>query len=165
MLQQAEASIVITENHIFDNLPADLLMPNVNVILLDNATQSRLIEMGNVNNLMNIVSSSNLAYVLYTSGSTGMPKGVMLPHIALVNYIHWHIRYYEMNAMDRHAHFAAMSFDASMAETWPTLTVGASLWHVVGDDIRLQPPKLMDWLTKYQISMIFMTTQLYYYLL
>ena len=160
MLEQSEATLVITESNLLDNLPAESLTSNVRIIVVDKTRQSRLIGLGNTNNPINIVKPSNLAYILYTSGSTGKPKGVMLPHISLVNYISWHIPFYEMTAKDRHAHFSSMSFDASMAETWPTLSLGASLWQVVGDDIRLRPDKLMNWMTTYKITMAFLTTQL-----
>lgn len=123
-------------------------------------SESALISTGNKHNPVNISSPLNLAYVLYTSGSTGKPKGVMLGHAGLVNYINWHIPHYQMTSEDRHAHFSSMAFDASMAETWPTLSHGASMWQVVGDDIRLQPSKLMEWMTKYKVTMAFLTTQL-----
>jgi non-ribosomal peptide synthetase component F len=100
------------------------------VLVVDSPDEEALLASGNVRNLILTSQPSHLAYVLYTSGSTGQPKGVMLPHAALVNYITWHIPYYEMTSADRHAHYSSMAFDASMAETWPTLVVGGSLWQV-----------------------------------
>ncbi len=158
MLEQAEAPIILTETSLKDKLPESYA--SATVVVVDQATIISQLDRGNTNNPISISKSSQLAYVLYTSGSTGNPKGVMLPHAALVNYITWHIPYYEMTAADRHAHFSSLSFDASMAETWPTLALGASMWQVVGDDTRLQPDKLLRWFADHKISMCFLTTQL-----
>ncbi len=53
-----------------------------------------------------------------------------------------------------------MAFDASMAETWPTLVVGAALHQVPDKDIRIQPAKLIQWYTDERITISFLTTQL-----
>ena len=67
------------------------------------------------------------AYVIYTSGSTSHPKGVVVPHRALVNYTLAAIEQYGLRPEDRALQFASVSFDTSAEEIFPTLCCGATL--------------------------------------
>jgi amino acid adenylation domain-containing protein len=72
-------------------------------------------------------SESNLAYVLYTSGSTGQPKGVQIEHKALVNRIDWMQKKYQLTTEDRVLQKTPFSFDVSVWEFMWTLSFGAKL--------------------------------------
>jgi amino acid adenylation domain-containing protein len=101
----------------------------------------------------------DLAYVIYTSGSTGWPKGVELEHRGLVNLLSWHRRAYAVGPRDRATHLAGLAFDASVWEVWPYLTAGASL-HLVPDDVRLAPRRLLEWMAEQRITQSFVPTPL-----
>ena len=100
-----------------------------------------------------------LAYAIYTSGSTGLPKGVELEHRGLVNLLSWHRRAYDVRPADRATHLAGLAFDASVWEVWPYLTAGASL-HLVPDDVRLAPRRLLAWFARHRITQSFVPTPL-----
>ncbi|MFN8443076.1 MAG: amino acid adenylation domain-containing protein [Caldilineaceae bacterium] len=68
-----------------------------------------------------------LAYVVYTSGSTGEPKGVMGTHQALVNYVRFYARLVDLSPSDRRLQFAAVSSELLIAEVFCTLGGGATL--------------------------------------
>jgi amino acid adenylation domain-containing protein len=68
-----------------------------------------------------------LAYVIFTSGSTGEPKGVAVPHEAVVTRVRWMVRRYALTPADRVLQFAAVSFDTHVEEVFPCLTAGAEL--------------------------------------
>ncbi|AOE65180.1 non-ribosomal peptide synthetase [Pseudomonas corrugata] len=73
------------------------------------------------------VAASDLAYVLYTSGSTGQPKGVMNEHGALMNRLYWMQDAFPIGPNDRVLQKTPYSFDVSMWEFfWPLIT-GATL--------------------------------------
>ena len=73
------------------------------------------------------VQASDLAYVLYTSGSTGQPKGVMNEHGALMNRLHWMQDAFPIGPNDRVLQKTPYSFDVSVWEFfWPLIT-GATL--------------------------------------
>ncbi|MDT9678260.1 amino acid adenylation domain-containing protein [Pseudomonas sp. JV414] len=73
------------------------------------------------------VGSSDLAYVLYTSGSTGQPKGVMNEHGALMNRLYWMQDAFPIGPNDRVLQKTPYSFDVSVWEFfWPLIT-GATL--------------------------------------
>jgi amino acid adenylation domain-containing protein len=72
-------------------------------------------------------SPANLAYVLYTSGSTGQPKGVMVEHQAVVNYVQAAAAAYHLGPTDRVLQFAAFSWDTSIEEIFPTLACGGAV--------------------------------------
>ncbi len=76
----------------------------------------------------------NLAYVIYTSGSTGVPKGVMVPHRAVVNFVTSMSRTPGMIAKDRIAAVTTLSFDIHVLELLQPLTVGAAIVLVSTDD-------------------------------
>ena len=65
--------------------------------------------------------------MIYTSGSTGQPKGVLIPHRALVNYTLAVLPRFELRAQDRFLQFAALGFDVVLEELLPTWTVGATV--------------------------------------
>jgi len=72
-------------------------------------------------------ASSDLCYIIYTSGTTGKPKGVLLEHRNVVNYIRGALAIYPINTSYRALQGFSVSFDASVEEIWVPLSVGATL--------------------------------------
>ena len=104
------------------------------------------------------IKPSSLFILLYTSGSTGMPKGCQLEHGNLVAFCHWYKRYYNLKAEDKVAAYASYGFDACMMDMYPALTCGAAVY-IIGDDIRLNLPDLNEYFNREGITHSFMTTQ------
>ncbi|MBV9774029.1 MAG: AMP-binding protein, partial [Gemmatimonadetes bacterium] len=73
------------------------------------------------------VAPENLAYVIYTSGSTGQPKGVAVPHRAVVNLALDMAARLQLRPTDRLLNFASLSFDVSVEEIFTAWSSGAAL--------------------------------------
>lgn len=69
----------------------------------------------------------HLAYVMFTSGSSGTPKGVMLPHAAVCNRLLWAQETYPLTPADRVLHKTPFGFDVSVWEMFWPLLAGASV--------------------------------------
>jgi amino acid adenylation domain-containing protein len=72
-------------------------------------------------------TSASLAYVIHTSGSTGVPKGALNTHGAIRNVLLWMQENYRLTAEDRVLHHTPVTFDASVAEIFLPLIAGARL--------------------------------------
>jgi amino acid adenylation domain-containing protein len=79
-----------------------------------------------VENPVNQTTAESLAYVMYTSGSTGQPKGVMVNHRAVVRLVK-NTNYIELSEQEVFLQFSPVSFDASTLEIWGPLLNGGCL--------------------------------------
>lgn len=101
----------------------------------------------------------DLAYVTYTSGSSGAPKGVLIEHRGLGNLVSWYRRQYRIGPDDRMTQLARPSFDAFALEVWPCLASGATL-RIVPGEVLQTPPGLADWLRATGTTVCFVPTPL-----
>ena len=103
----------------------------------------------------------SLYILLYTSGSTGVPKGCQLIHSNMVAFIHYYHRYYDLQPTDKVTAYASYGFDACMMDMYPALTRGAAVY-IIPEEMRLDLIALNDYFEREGITNAFMTTQVAY---
>jgi len=153
MLHDSDVAVVLTREGLAGRLGAG----SWSVVKLD--TDADRIKTFPVANVAVAAKSEHLAYVVYTSGSTGQPKGVEITRGGLANLIAWHLRAFEVTAQDRASLLASIGFDATVWELWPYLAAGASV-HIPEDSVRQQPEPLRDWMVEEKITISFVPTPL-----
>ena len=94
---------------------------------------------------------SDLAYILYTSGSTGVPKGVMISHRASLTFVNWASEMFRLRPDDRNSSHAPLHFDLSIFDVFATLKVGAAMV-LVPELLSIFPVRLADWISSQKIS-------------
>ncbi|HEY8481793.1 MAG TPA: amino acid adenylation domain-containing protein [Spirillospora sp.] len=124
MLADSAARTVLTTRDAAERLPeAD----GVTRILLDEDTDSaEEADLGRADLGDGGAGPEHPAYLLYTSGSTGLPKGVLVPHRAVVSQMTWLTERFPLDADDRVLQHLSASFDASLLELFWPLCAGAA---------------------------------------
>ncbi len=77
--------------------------------------------------LLSDLTCEDIAYILYTSGSTGNPKGVMISHAASLNFITWADKCFQIHEHDRISNHAPCHFDLSIFDIFTTIKAGATI--------------------------------------
>jgi amino acid adenylation domain-containing protein len=85
------------------------------------------------------------AYILYTSGSTGDPKGVIISHANVRNYIDWAVETFAIQGLDRILGTAPFHFDMSTFDIWCAVKTGATLC-LADEGLTLFPEKLLRYM-------------------
>ncbi len=135
--------------------------------LTTNKDESNALEMGLkpivINDLSNAfdheITESNtknlVTYILYTSGSTGEPKGVSMGEKAMINLINWQNKNSICKNGTRTLQFAPLSFDVSFQEIMATLSTGGTLV-LINDALRLDMVALLNFIKTQKVNRLFL---------
>jgi amino acid adenylation domain-containing protein/non-ribosomal peptide synthase protein (TIGR01720 family) len=133
---------------------------DVEVVLLDEVLPALAADANaRVDNLTPFNGSAHLAYVMYTSGSTGIPKGVAVSHQAIIRLVR-NADYVALGPEDRIAQVANTSFDAATFEIWGALLNGSAIV-ILPRETTLSPTAFETALTEQRIDSLFLTTALF----
>lgn len=98
---------------------------------------------------------TDLAYVLYTSGSTGNPKGVMIAHRTIFTFVNWATRAFALSSRDRVTSHAPLHFDLSTFDVFATLKAGGTIVQVP-EGLSVVPSQLAAFLAEQRISVTYL---------
>ncbi len=159
MLKDCEASLIITNSRNWDlaqrlSEHAITEVSIMNIDLYENTISDE--------NIGQYSDEKNLAYILYTSGSTGNPKGVMQTYGNLEHFIKNYIKDMRITATDKMTLFSSFSHDAALMDIYSALLSGATLYPLnVREQINID--ELNEWLINQGITIWHSVPTLYRY--
>jgi non-ribosomal peptide synthetase-like protein len=127
IMADSEAKVLITSDEILDRIAPQL---NPQPLFNIDTQLSSLATYPDTKPIVENRTPNDLCYIIYTSGTTGKPKGVLLEHRNVVNYIKGAQNIYPIDSSFRALQGFSVSFDASVEEIWVPFSVGATV--VVG---------------------------------
>ena len=149
MVKDAASKVVIAERQYIDLLD-EYKGP---VIYLD-----ELDKLKDESRPVNRPKPNNLFIMLYTSGSTGIPKGVMLEHHNIMAACGVDIKFRNLQHDARISAYASFGFDADMLDLYPAICVGGTIY-IIPEEMRLDLIALNKYINENKITDAFFTTQ------
>lgn len=144
-----QSSVVITDS---DNL---LLAQNIFISSEIYLIQDMKLEKENNKDVLNNIMETNLdinpLYINFTSGSTGVPKGVLVSHQSVIDFIDTFTEIFKITSIDRVGNQAPFDFDVSVKDIYSCLKTGATLV-IIPKRLFSKPTELMDFICKYELT-------------
>jgi len=98
--------------------------------------------------------STAAAHILFTSGSTGMPKGVVIAHANVIQFVCWAIRHFGTGPEDRISCHPPLHFDLSTFDVFGSIAAGAQL-HLLPPEASLLPHRLAEYIRNAELTQWF----------
>lgn len=154
-------------NYIINNSKSNLiLIPKNSINNINYTIKTLVIEQNNLESLQLskentpiTYSTDNIAYIMYTSGSTGNPKGVMVTHKNIVRLVK-NNKFINFNPNEHILQTGSIVFDACTFEIWSALLNGYQLFLIKKEDL-LSPQQLQKYLLENKISTLWLTAPLF----
>lgn len=143
-LQDTQARVLLTQQSLFETLPNLATQ----VVCLDDW---EVIAQKSKANPTSQVTSENLVYVLFTSGSTGEPKGVAVEHRQLLNYLYGILEKLNLPAGASYATVSTFAADLGNTAIFPALCTGGCL-HIISSERASDPAALGDYCDRYSVD-------------
>ncbi|MET8797140.1 amino acid adenylation domain-containing protein [Nocardia sp. NPDC004568] len=96
-------------------------------------------------NALDRLDADHPVYVIFTSGTTGTPKGVVIEHYSLQELLAWHNRKFGVGPDSITTLISSVGFDVLQWEMWSSLTAGATM-HIVPETVRTDPGALLEFI-------------------
>lgn len=109
------------------------------------------------------VGPDDIAYVAFTSGSTGQPKGIVGSHRPIAHFVQWQQQTFDLNGEDRFSLLSGLGHDPLLRDIFAPLTMGAAV--CIPDAQWFDPDKFMLWLVAERITVVHLTPSMLQFLL
>jgi amino acid adenylation domain-containing protein len=146
LLTDTHTALVLSQRHL---TCADIQLPKEKIVYVD--LTEELYHREKIANLPQHATATDLAYVMYTSGTTGKPKGVMVEHRSIINLLQNQIVFFDIKKEDVALQFASYIFDASVSEIFTAITVGAQL-SIVSNKLRYDAHLLSEFIEFHRVN-------------
>ena len=154
ILNDSDAHVLITTSALLEDCQTEQYFPREKQLLIDDFEFNEP-----SNHLVNFALTSNLAYMIYTSGTSGKPKGVMITHEAMMNFIIWLKNTENLKPGEQCAIHTNFVFDGSVFDLYPPLISGATL-HILSSTLRMDLHDMYRYFKDHHIAGLLLTTQI-----